>query len=44
MKKRSKRYSDILKSKVSNKKLNTKEILDLVKNSNLKFDESLMFQ
>ena len=42
MKKRSKRYSDILKSKVSNKKLNTKEILDLVKkNSNLKFDESI---
>ena len=42
MKKRSKRYNTILKSKVLDKKLNIKEILDLVKkNSNSKFDESI---
>ena len=42
MKKRSKRYNEILKSVAKNKKLPTKEILDLVKkNSTTKFDESI---
>jgi large subunit ribosomal protein L1 len=42
MKKRSKRYREILKSAVKNKKLETKEALDLVKkNSTTKFDESV---
>ena len=42
MKKRSKRYREILKSTLNNKKSNIKEAIDLVKkNSNLKFDESI---
>ena len=42
MKKKSKRYKNILKSVVKDKKLNSKEILELVKkNSNTKFDESV---
>ena len=42
MKKRSKRYTKILKTVVKNKKLTAKEILDLVqKNSTTKFDESI---
>ena len=42
MKKRSKRYREILKSNLKNKKANIKEAIDLVKkNSNLKFDESI---
>ena len=42
MKKRSKRYKEILKSRVKDKKISTKEILDLVKkNSTTKFDESI---
>ena len=42
MKKRSKRYKNILKEEVKNKKLTAKEILDLVKkNSNTKFDRSI---
>ena len=42
MKKRSKRYKNLLKSVVKDKKLAVKEILDLVKkNSNAKFDESI---
>ena len=42
MKKRSKRYREILKSTLNNKKANIKEAIDLVKkNSNLKFDESI---
>jgi large subunit ribosomal protein L1 len=42
MKKRSKRYNEILKSAEKSKKLPAKEILDLVKkNSNTKFDESI---
>ena len=42
MKKRSKRYKEILKSKVKNKKLELKEIIDLIKkNSTTKFDESI---
>ena len=42
MKKRSKRYKDLLKNKVKNKKISIKDILDLVKkNSNTKFDESV---
>ena len=42
MKKRSKRYKEILKSRVKDKKINLKEILDLVKkNSTTKFDESI---
>ena len=42
MKKRSKRYKEILKSKVDHKKASVKEILDLLKkNSNAKFDESI---
>ena len=42
MKKRSKRFKNILKSAVKDKKLSVKEILDLVKkNCNVKFDESI---
>ena len=42
MKKRSKRYKEILKSKVDHKKSSVKEILDMLKkNSNAKFDESI---
>ena len=42
MKKRSKRYKSLKKNLDKNKKLSTKEILDLVKkNSNTKFDESV---
>ena len=42
MKKRSKRYKEILKTAVKGKKIATKEILDLVKkNSTTKFDESI---
>ncbi len=42
MKKKSKRYKEIFKSRIKDKKINTKEILDLVKkNSNTKFDESI---
>jgi len=42
MKKRSKRYKEILKNKVKDKKIAAKEILDLVKkNSTSKFDESI---
>jgi len=42
MKKRSKRYKEILKSKVDHKKVSVKEILEaLKKNSNAKFDESI---
>ena len=42
MKKKSKRFKNILKSAVKDKKLSTKEILDLVKkNCNVKFDESI---
>ena len=42
MKKRSKRYKEILKTAVKNKKISAKEIIELVKkNSNTKFDESI---
>ena len=42
MKKKSKRYEEISKSKIKNKKISTEEILNLVKkNSNVKFDESI---
>ena len=42
MKKKSKRYKEILKSETKDKKINTKEILELVKkNSTTKFDESI---
>ena len=42
MKKRSKRYRSLLKAETKGKKLSTKEILELVKNSsNLRFDESV---
>ena len=42
MKKRSKRYKEISKTAVKNKKISAKEIIDLVKkNSNSKFDESI---
>ena len=42
MKKRSKRYKEISKTVVKNKKMIAKEIIDLVKkNSNSKFDESI---
>ena len=42
MKKRSKRYKEVSKNAVKNKKLAAKEILDLViKNSTTKFDESI---
>ena len=42
MRKRSKRYKELQKKSVKNKKLTAKEIIDLVKeNSNAKFDESI---
>ena len=42
MKKKSKRYKELLKAVVKDKKLSTKDILELVKkNSNSKFDESI---
>lgn len=42
MKKRSKRYKEILKSKVIDKKFSPKEIIDFLKKTpNLKFDESI---
>ena len=42
MKKKSKRYKEILKTAVKDKKISAKEILDLVKkNSTTKFDESV---
>ena len=42
MKKNSKRYREILKNSIKDKKVNIKEALDLVKkNSNSKFDESI---
>ena len=42
MKKRSKRYKEISKTAVKDKKISAKEIIDLVKkNSNTKFDESI---
>ena len=42
MKKKSKRYKEILKTSIKNKKISPKEALDLVKkNSNTKFDESI---
>ena len=42
MKKVSKRYKSLVNSKTSNKKLEFKEIIDLVKkNSTSKFDESI---
>ncbi len=42
MKKKSKRYKNLLKMSVKDKKLSTKEILDLVKkNSSVKFNESI---
>ena len=42
MKKKSKRYKEIFKNKIKDKKINPKEALDLVKkNSTTKFDESI---
>ena len=42
MKKKSKRYKEILKSVIKDKKIQTKEIIELVKkNSTVKFDESI---
>ena len=42
MKKKSKRYKEILKNIIKDKKIDTKEIIELVKkNSNTKFDESI---
>ena len=42
MKRNSKRYKEILKSKVKDKKIELKEIIELVKkNSTTKFDESI---
>ena len=42
MKKKSKRYKTLLKSVVKDKKLNSKEILEIVKKiSNTKFDKSV---
>ena len=42
MRRRSKRYKEILKLTPKDKKINTKEILDLIrKNSNARFDESI---
>ena len=42
MKRRSKRFKDLLKSVVKDKKLQTKDIIDLIKkSSNTKFDESV---
>ena len=42
MKKKSKRYKEILKNSIKDKKIDTKEIIELIKkNSNTKFDESI---
>ena len=42
MKRRSKRYKEILKTSSKDKKISVKDILDLVKkNSTTKFDESI---
>ena len=42
MKKHSKRYKELLKSVIKDKKIEIKEIIDLVKkNSTTKFDESI---
>ena len=42
MKKQSKRYKELLKSVVKDKKIELKEIIDLIKkNSTTKFDESI---
>ena len=42
MKKKSKRYKEILKTTIKNKKINSKEIIELVKkNCTTKFDESI---
>ena len=42
MKNKSKRYKELLKTSVKDKKISSKEILDLVKkNSTTKFDESI---
>ena len=42
MKKRSKRYKEIFKTAIKDKKITAKEIIDLVKkNSTCKFDESI---
>ena len=42
MKKKSKRFREILKTSIKDKKISTKEAIDLVKkNSNVKFDESI---
>ena len=42
MKKRSKRYREILKSKAKNQKLDTKQAIELIKkNVTTKFDESV---
>ena len=42
MKKKSKRFKEILKTSIKDKKISSKEALDLVKkNSNTKFDESI---
>ena len=42
MKKNSKRFKEILKNAINDKKIDTKEALDLVKkNSTTKFDESI---
>ena len=42
MKKKSKRYKEILKSAIKDKKISAKEILELVKkNTTTKFDESI---
>ena len=42
MRKKSKRYKELLKSSVKDKKLALKEIVEIVKkNSNVKFDESI---
>ena len=42
MKKNSKRYKEILKNSIKDKKISLKEALDLVKkNSTVKFDESI---
>ena len=42
MKKRSKRYKEIVKNKIKDKKLSTNEVLELIKkNSNTKFYESI---
>ena len=42
MKRRSKRYKEILKTTIKNKKINSKEIIELVKkNCTTKFDESI---